>query len=86
MAHEILFYAIICCQCTMEKLDPMLEFAVVTYGALASFVVASASRNKKQAIANPPILTVFGWGLLSFSGATGTLLIGYAGLKAAGVA
>ena len=64
----------------------MIEVAVLTYGALASFVVASASRNKREARVNPPIVALFGWGLMSFSGATGALLLGVAGLKAVGVA
>ncbi|WP_174273431.1 hypothetical protein [Sphingomonas bacterium] len=64
----------------------MLEFATLTYGMLASFVVASASRNRREARTDPLILTVFAWVLLSFSGATGAMLLGYAALRAAGAA
>lgn len=64
----------------------MLQFAALFYGVLASFVVSSASRNKREKVENPPILTVFAWGLMSFSAATGALLLGYAGLQASGIA
>ncbi len=64
----------------------MLSVVALFYGVLASFVVSSATRNKKQAVENPMILTLFGWALMSFSAATGALLLGYAGLKASGIA
>ncbi|NIJ08659.1 hypothetical protein FHS31_002280 [Sphingomonas vulcanisoli] len=64
----------------------MLQFAALFYGMMASFVLSSATRNKREAVANPPILTIFAWGLLSFSAATAVLLLGYIGMKAAGIA
>jgi hypothetical protein len=63
----------------------MLEAAVLAYGLVTTFVVQSASRNRKEARANPPILNLFGWALMSFSGVTGAALLGYAGLDAAGI-
>jgi choline-glycine betaine transporter len=64
----------------------MIQFAALIYGVLASFIVSSATRNRREARDNPPELTLFAWALMSFSAATGALLLGYAGMKAAGVA
>ena len=60
----------------------MLEFAAVTYGVIASFVMASTSRNRREAVANPPLLHAFGWTLMTFSGVTGVGLLGYCGFHA----
>jgi len=62
----------------------MTEMAALAYGLLATFVMQSIHRNRREARANPAILTLFAWGLLGFSGALGVILIGYAGLKALG--
>ena len=60
----------------------MLEFAAVTYGVIASFVMASTSRNRREAVANPPMLHAFGWVLMTFSATTGVGLLGYCGYHA----
>lgn len=60
----------------------MLEFAAVTYGVIASFVMASTSRNRRKAIANPLLLQAFGWALMTFSATTGIGLLGYCGYNA----
>ncbi|MDO6416501.1 hypothetical protein Q4F19_19110 [Sphingomonas sp. BIUV-7] len=57
----------------------MLEVAALFYGLLASFIMASASRNKREARGHPPILTLFGWAMLSFSAVMGAMLLAYAG-------
>lgn len=62
----------------------MTEMATLAYGLLATFVMQSMHRNRRQARPNPAILTYFGWGLLAFSGALGVILLAYAGLKALG--
>ncbi|WP_293967718.1 hypothetical protein [Sphingomonas sp.] len=56
----------------------MIEVAALFYGVLASFIMASVSRNRREERINPPIVTLFGWVLLSFSAVMGTLLLGYA--------
>jgi hypothetical protein len=58
----------------------MFEFAALTYGMLASFVMASINRNRREARANPPVLAAFGLVLMSFSAALAVLLIGYVGV------
>lgn len=60
----------------------MFEFAALTYGVIVSFVMASTSRNRREARANPPILTAFGWTLMTFSATTGVGLLGYCGYHA----
>lgn len=57
----------------------MFELVAVTYGVIASFVMASAARNRRHARINPPILTLFGWMLMAFSGTVGLGLLGIAG-------
>ena len=59
----------------------MLEIAALTYGALATFVMASINRNRREERANPPILTVFGLLLMAFSIAMSTILITYVGYE-----
>jgi hypothetical protein len=56
----------------------MLEVAALFYGVIASFLMASVSRNKREARGNPPIVTLFGWSMLSFSAVMGALLTFYA--------
>jgi hypothetical protein len=60
----------------------MFQFAALAYGVIASFVMASASRNRRQARRNPPLLNLFGWGLMAFSGTIGVGLLGYCGYHA----
>lgn len=55
----------------------MFEFAALTYGMLASFVLASFSNNKRADRSNPRILTLFGWGLMAFSLTLSLLLTGW---------
>jgi hypothetical protein len=61
----------------------MFEFAALTYGVIASFIMASASRNRREARSNPPLLIVLGWMLMAFSFSVGVGLLGYAGYCAA---
>ena len=60
----------------------MFEFAALTYGVIASFVMASVHRNRRDARINPPLLTLFGWVLMAFSASVGVGLLGYAGYSA----
>ena len=57
----------------------MFEFAALTYGLITSFVMASASRNRRAARSHPKVLVMFGYGLMSFSLSVGVGLFGYAG-------
>lgn len=63
----------------------MTEMAALAYGLLATFVMQSVHRNRRAARANPPILTLFAWGLLGFSAACGLILLSYAGCRAIGM-
>jgi membrane glycosyltransferase len=60
----------------------MFEFAALTYGVLASFIMASVSRNKREERRNPPILTLFAWLFAAFSLSSALMLIGYVGWRA----
>lgn len=60
----------------------MFQFAALTYGVIASFVMASAHRNRREARNNPPLLTLFGWVLMAFSLSVGVGLLGYCGYSA----
>ena len=60
----------------------MFEFAALTYGVIVSFVMASTSRNRREARVNPPILIAFGWALMTFSATTGVGLLSYCGYHA----
>jgi uncharacterized membrane protein len=62
----------------------MFEFAALTYGMLASFVLASISNNKKANRANPRIVTMFGWCLMAFSLTLSLLLSGFVAYKTIG--
>ena len=64
----------------------MLEFAVFTFGMLASFVLSGLGRNKKAQRANPPMLHFMGLVLMGFSGALGVMLLGWAAAMMVGVA
>lgn len=55
----------------------MFEVATLTYGMLASFVLASISNNQRANRANPRIVTMFGWGLMAFSLTLSLLLSGW---------
>jgi hypothetical protein len=56
----------------------MLEVAALFYGVLASFLMASVSRNKRDARGNTPVVALLGWAMLSFSAVMGAMLIAYA--------
>ena len=60
----------------------MFEFAALTYGLIASFVMASASRNRREQRTQPPLLIGFGWMLMAFSLTVGIGLLGYCGYHA----
>ncbi len=60
----------------------MIEFAALTYGVLASFVMATVSRNRREARTNPPMLSLFAWVLAGFSLTAAVMLIGYVGWQA----
>lgn len=60
----------------------MFEVAALTYGVLASFIMSSVSRNKREARRNPAILTLFSWVLMAFSMSSGLLLTGYVAYEA----
>jgi hypothetical protein len=55
----------------------MFEFAALTYGVLTSFVMASASRNRRERRGHSPLLILFGLGLMGLSGAMAALLLTY---------
>ena len=55
----------------------MFEFAALTYGLLASFVMASVDRNRRTAQRNPPVLMLFGYVLMAFSATVGAGLLAY---------
>jgi hypothetical protein len=57
----------------------MFEFAALTYGLLASFVMASTSRNRRERRRNSKLLTLFATGLMAFSAAFAVMLIFYVG-------
>lgn len=63
----------------------MFEAAALFYGLIASFVMASASRNRREKRHNPPVVLLAGWLLMSFSGAIGLMLLGYAAVKTTGL-
>lgn len=60
----------------------MFEFAALTYGVLTSFILSSVNRNRRGGVRNPPILNLFGWGMMSFSLAAAALIVGYAAYDA----
>lgn len=60
----------------------MFPIAALTYGMLASFVMASVHRNHRQARQNPALLTLFGWMLMAFSLTIGLGLLAYVGYHA----
>lgn len=60
----------------------MFEFAALTYGMLASFVLASLANNRKANRADPRIVTMFGWGLMAFSATLSMLLTGWVAMRA----
>ncbi len=62
----------------------MFEFAALTYGMLASFVLASITNNQKAKRDNPRIVTLFGWGLMAFSLTLALLLSGFVAYRTIG--
>ena len=57
----------------------MLEVTALFYGVIASFIMASVARNRREARGNPPVVVLFGWFMLAFSAVMAGLLLGYAG-------
>lgn len=55
----------------------MFEFVALTYGVLASFLMSSASRNRRDARKNPTIVNLVGWGMMSFSLAAALFILSY---------
>lgn len=62
----------------------MAEFAIFTYGMLATFVLSGASRNKKLQRRNPAVLEYIGYLLCGVSAGVGVLLLGYAAVQSLG--
>ena len=62
----------------------MFEFAALSYGMLASFVLASITNNNRANRDNPRIVTMFGWMLMAFSLTLSLLLSGFAVYKVVG--
>jgi len=62
----------------------MFEVAALTYGMLASFVLSSASRNRKAQRPNPRIVEICGWLLIGISIGGALASGGYALLRMAG--
>jgi hypothetical protein len=52
----------------------MLEFAVFTYGLLASFIWTSAERNRRAARPHPPILRHLGYLVVGISAGAAVVL------------
>ncbi|MDX3909052.1 MAG: hypothetical protein QHC67_04460 [Sphingobium sp.] len=56
----------------------MIEFAALTYGVLASFVLSSAGRNRAAKRPHPPVLRHIGYVLCGMSAGTCAILTGVA--------
>ena len=52
----------------------MLEFAAVTYGLLATFVLSALGRNHRERRPHPTFLRNFGYLLCGVSGGTAAIL------------
>ena len=61
----------------------MFEVAALTYGMLTSFVLSSASRNRKAERPNPKIVEIFGFLLIGTSIGGAMALGGYALMQTA---
>lgn len=62
----------------------MFEVAALTYGMLASFVLSSASQNRKAQRPNPKIVEIFGRLLIGVSIGGALALGGHALMQVAG--
>ncbi|PTD26218.1 hypothetical protein [Sphingomonas fennica] len=60
----------------------MVEVAALTYGLLTSFVLSSASRNRKADRPNPRMVQLCGWLLVGVSTGSAIALGGYALMQA----
>lgn len=56
----------------------MIEFAAITYGVLASFVISSAGRNRATRKPHPPILRHVGYMMCGMSAGACAILTGIA--------
>ncbi len=63
----------------------MLAIAGLTYSALLSFVLSSATRNRREGRAHPPILRAVGYMLCGVSAGAAGLLPVWAAYNPAGV-
>lgn len=59
----------------------MFEVAALFYGVIASFVMASVSRNRREQRGNPPIVILFGWFMMTFSATMAVLLAASAAFR-----
>lgn len=53
-----------------------MSAVIVLYGLLTNFVILSASRNRKAAVPNPPILEYVGQGLFGLTVGMLVMLVG----------
>lgn len=53
-----------------------MSAAIVLYGFLTNYVILSASRNRKAAVPNPPILEYVGQGLFGLTVGVLVMLVG----------
>jgi CHASE2 domain-containing sensor protein len=60
----------------------MFEFAALTYGLLASFIMSATNRNRRERRRNPVVLALFATGLMAFSAAFAVLLFGWITVQA----
>lgn len=58
----------------------ILQFAVLVYGLTLSFVLSSASRNRREGRAHPPVLVYTGYVLCGISAGAAVALPVVAGL------
>ncbi|CAH0349309.1 hypothetical protein BH11PSE5_BH11PSE5_19140 [soil metagenome] len=56
----------------------MIEFAALTYGVLASFVLTSAGRNRAKQQPHPPMVQYVGYMLCGVSAGASAILSGIA--------
>ena len=64
----------------------MLQFAVLGYGLLLSYVMSSVSHNRRSGRSHPQILIYVGYVLCGMSAGAAVLLPIWAGFNPAGVA
>jgi hypothetical protein len=55
----------------------MFEVAALTYGMLATFIMSSFRRNRRDERRDPAVLVAFGWAMMAFSATVAVGLAGY---------